>query len=298
MKTVRATAAALAASAAVLLAGARVEAAPQAVSPSAACGAALAAAAAGAACAEQQGRRRIWRPAPGTTWQWQITGVVDERVKAQMFDIDLFDAARGGENAGVVRRLQRRGKAVVCYLDTGAWESYRPDAGKFPKEVIGNSTGWEGERYLDLRPESWPKFASIIWARLDLARSLGCDGVEPDQNDAFGNNPGFPITRADQKAWYLEVARQAHRRGLSVGMKNGIDSIDADTVKAFDWALNEQCFQYHECDAMTRFVLAGKAVFQVEYRLPTSAFCAAANRLGFSSMRKRLELGPWRNACW
>ena len=149
--------------------------------------------------------------------------------------------------------------------------------------MIGNSTGWEGERWLDIRQASWPKFAPILWKRLDLARSLGCDGVEPDQNNPLGNDPGFPITRADQKAWYLEVARQAHRRGLSVGMKNGIETIDRDTVAAFDWALNEECFQYRECHVLTPFIRAGKAVFQVEYLLP-------AGRLLPEGEQARLQL--------
>lgn len=239
-----------------------------------------------------------WRPAPGTTWQWQITGKVDETVPAQMFDVDLFDARPGEVNAGIVRRLQARGKVVICYLDTGAWESYRPDAARFPRSVIGGPTGWEGERWLDIRRSAWPAFAPIIWARLDLAKRLGCDGVEPDQNNPVGNAPGFPITYADEKAWYLEVARQAHRRGLSVGMKNGIEIIDRELVRAFDWALNEECFQFDECDRLQQFVRAGKAVFQVEYAIPTTRFCAEANRLRFSAMRKRLELGVWRRTCW
>jgi hypothetical protein len=239
----------------------------------------------------------IWKPSPGTTWQWQITGIVDESVEAAMYDVDLFDARPGHENGGVIGRLQAKGIVVVCYLDTGAWESYRPDAARFPRSVIGNSTGWEGERWLDLRRKSWPKFAPIIWKRLDLAKRLGCDGVEPDQNNPIGNRPGFPITAADQKAWYLEVARQAHRRGLSVGMKNGLVSIDRDTVAAFDWALNEQCFQYEECARMKPFTKAGKAVFHVEYKLAPAAFCAQAKRLGFSSLRKRFTLGAWRRAC-
>ncbi len=280
--------------AAALVALVREAAAPQA--NAAACGAARDREPA-AACAASQ-RKRVWKPAPGTSWQWQITGVVDERVRARMYDIDLFDARPGQENAGVIRRLQRRGITVICYLDTGAWESYRPDARRFPESVIGNSTGWEGERWLDIRRAAWPKFAPILWKRLDLARRLGCDGVEPDQNNPVGNDPGFPITLRDQKAWYLEVARQAHRRGLSVGMKNGIETIDRDTVAAFDWALNEECFQYRECNALAPFTRAGKAVFQVEYRLPTAAFCRKANRLGFSSMRKRLQLDAWRQPCW
>ena len=240
----------------------------------------------------------VWVPAQKTTWQWQITGTVDTTVAAQMYDVDLFDARPGEENGGIVGRLRSQGIVVICYLDTGAWESYRPDAGEFPAAVIGNSTGWSGERWLDIRRGSWSQFAPIIWRRLDLAKSLGCDGVEPDQNNPIGNDPGFPITLADQKAWYLEVARQAHARGLSVGMKNGIETVDGETAAAFDWALNEECFQYDECELMQPFLSAGKAVFQVEYKLATGSFCTEANRLGFSSMRKRLALDAWREACW
>jgi hypothetical protein len=256
----------------------------------------------------------VWRPSPGTTWQWQITGTVDETPgRARMFDIDLMDAvptARTlavprfgsvrwprGDNAGVVRRLHARGKVVICYLDSGAWESYRPDARLFPPAVIGNTTGWNGERWLDIRRQSWDAFAPLIWARMDLAASIGCDGIEPDQNNPLGNNPGFPITRAQQKAWYLRVATAAHARGLSVGMKNGIETIDSDTVAAFDWALNEECFQYHECGVVRRFVAAGKAVFQVEYQGPPESFCPTARSYGFSSLKKKLSLGAWRIVC-
>ena len=34
----------------------------------------------------------------------------------------------------------------------------------------------------------------------------------------------------------------------------------------FDWALNEECVQYQECDQLTPFIEAGKAVFGVEYQ--------------------------------
>jgi len=241
---------------------------------------------------------RVWQPHPATTWQWQITGKVDESVRAQMFDVDLFDARPGQENAGLIRRLHARGIRVVCYLDTGAYETYRPDASRFPRAVIGNSTGWTGERWLDIRRQAWPLFEPIILARLDLARSLGCDGVEPDQNNPVGNDPGFPITYADEKAWYLEVARAAHARGLSVGMKNGIEIIDPQLVGAFDWALNEECFQYSECGALRAFIRAGKPVFEVEYRGATTSFCREANAYGFMAMKKKLGLGAWRRPCW
>ena len=256
----------------------------------------------------------VWRPAPGTAWQWQITGTVDTSVSpATMFDIDLQDAVPAdqtvtvpgfgsvtwpeGDNAGVIAKLHSMGKKVICYLDSGAWENYRPDATLFPSSVIGNDTGWSGERWLDIRPVSWPLFAPIIWARMDLARSIGCDGVEPDQNNPWGNNPGFPISLPDQKAWYLQVAREAHLRNLSVGQKNGIDTTDADTIAAFDWNLNEECFRYSECSALSGYIAAGKAVFQVEYDGSPATFCRQARELNFSSMKKDRDLSARRVVC-
>ncbi len=121
---------------------------------------------------------------------------------------------------------------------------------------------------MDIRAGSWSRFAPIIWARFGLAHAIGCDGVEPDENNPALGQPSrtFPITLADEEAWYLEVATRAHAVGLSVGMKNGVEVVDADTVAAFDWSLNEECFQYHECATEQPFIDAGKAVFQTEYR--------------------------------
>ena len=44
-------------------------------------------------------------------------------------------------------------------------------------------------------------------------------------------------------------------------------------VDDFDRALNEQCFQYNECDLLTPFIQAGKAVFGVEYSGDPADFC-------------------------
>ena len=68
-------------------------------------------------------------------------------------------------------------------------------------------------------------------------------------------------------------------------------------LPAFDFAVNEQCFQYAECARLRPFVAAGKAVLQVEYELAPRIFCRSAKALGFSSMRKRLSLDSWRQAC-
>jgi hypothetical protein len=69
-----------------------------------------------------------WVPPQATTWQWQLTTPVDQSVDAQMYDIDLFE-----NSEAVVSALHAQGRHVVCYLNAGAWESWRPDAAAFPK---------------------------------------------------------------------------------------------------------------------------------------------------------------------
>lgn len=271
---------------------------------------------------------RWWRPAPGdaTEWDWQITEPYRLAAVRPMYDLDLFDLATDGSrlrypngesievlagpNAGLVERLHRRQPrtVVICYVDTGAYEHYRPDAHRFPGHrpelasmpnrplppepgsVVGRDTGWDGERWLDIRPAARSRFASTIWARLDLAKRLGCDGVEPDQNNPMDNDSGFPVTLADQLSWYREVAKQAHARGLSVGLKNGHDQpgAAAKLVDDFDWALPEECVEFSECDELLPFVRAGKAVFAVDYAAAGDAatVCAEHRRRGFDGLVK------------
>jgi hypothetical protein len=50
-----------------------------------------------------------------------------------------------------VRALHALGKHVICYTDVGTWENFRPDAGRFPRSVLGRPNGWPGERWLDRR---------------------------------------------------------------------------------------------------------------------------------------------------
>ena len=297
-------------------------------------------------CAEKPGQGppadpAWWAPAPGeiTDWDWQITEPYDLSAPRQMYDIDLFDLAPEGAQlkyadgevidvpagplAGKIDELHARRPrpVVICYVDTGAYEHYRPDASRFPGHekrkdavpnrphapaegsVIGWDTGWAGERWLDIREGSRDAFAEAVWARFDLAERMGCDGVEPDQNNPRGNDPGFRIPLADQLSWYREVARQAHARGLSVGMKNGHNEpgTAARLVDSFDWALPEECVEFAECGELKAFVAAGKAVFAVDYRKsvadPAKA-CRTHRRHGLDGLIKdEPPTGAYRKAC-
>ncbi|WP_055695452.1 endo alpha-1,4 polygalactosaminidase [Streptomyces prasinopilosus] len=230
-----------------------------------------------------------WQPRPGTDWQWQLSGRLDTSVDVPVYDIDGFD-----HSGDTVERLHRDGRKVICYLSTGAWEDFRPDADDFPASVIGRGNGWEGERWLDIRRTD--VLEPIMAERFDMCRDKGFDAVEPDLVEGYGHDTGFPLTGADQIRYNRMIADIAHERGLSVGLKNDLPQIP-DLVDDFDFAVNEECAQYGECAALTPFIEAGKAVFHVEYAEPTGEFCAESRELGLSSMRKKPELGVWRDPC-
>jgi hypothetical protein len=119
--------------------------------------------------------------------------------------------------------------------------------------------------------------------------------------DGYTNNTGFPLTYQDQLRYNIFLANAAHARGLSAALKNDNDQIFR-LAPYFDYALNEQCFQYSECQngknsLVTNFINKGKAVFQVEYQLAANQFCPLANSLNFNSMKKNLSLNKWRDPC-
>ncbi len=232
----------------------------------------------------------IWKPSQQANWQWQLSTPVNLTMDAQIYDIDLFD-----NDASVVKSLHGKGRKVICYLSAGTYERWRPDAVQFPESVKGQTvSGFSNERWLDIRRLDVLK--PIIDARLDLCKAKGFDGVEPDNVDGYSNITGFPLTAADQIRFNTYLADAAHARGLSVGLKNDLDQV-AELQPIFDWALNEQCFQYKECDMLKPFLKAGKAVFQVEYKLAASRFCPAANSMNMNSMVKKMSLDATRTPC-
>ena len=234
--------------------------------------------------------RAWWRPHPGTSWQWQLSGAIDTSVDARMYDIDLFETSRA-----TIDRLHQDGRVVICYFSAGSRENWRPDRDRFPSSVLGKTlAGWPDEQWLDIR--RLDVLAPIMEARLDLAVDKGCDGVEPDNVDGYANDTGFPLSGHDQLRFNRWLARAAHSRGLSVGLKNDLNQV-RELVDDFDWALNEQCFQYNECDRLTPFIQRGKAVFGVEYQGDPATFCPRANSMNFDWLKKNLALGAWRIPC-
>ena len=230
---------------------------------------------------------------PGTSWQWQIDGgPIDETVldavgnTKKMYDIDMFTS-----DAATIQRLHAKAITVVCYVETGGWESFRPDASSYPAAVLGNPlSGYPGERFVDIR--RLDVLLPIMRARLDVARAKGCDGIEPDLDDTYTDNTGFSLTMQDQLVFNKAVADLAHERGMSIGLKNGASPggvFEAAMAQFTDWALNEECHQYAECGGYRAFIAQNKAVFQVEYTASgttPAAVCPANNAANYDGILK------------
>jgi hypothetical protein len=231
-----------------------------------------------------------WVPRPATPWQWQLKGDLDLGVDVPVYDVDAVTTS-----AAQVAELHRKGRRVICYVNVGAHEDFRPDAAAFPAAVLGEPLeGWPAERWVDIR--QWSVLGPILAARFDVCRAKGFDAVEPDNVDAYANESGFDLTAEDQLEFNRRVASLAHDRGLAVALKNDLDQVSALEPR-FDFAVNEQCVEFDECEKLLPFVRAGKAVLHVEYDLAPDEFCRRTPTVGFSSMRKPIDLGKAREAC-
>jgi hypothetical protein len=204
----------------------------------------------------------VWyQPIVDTSWQIQLlvdnTYPLISTYSVDLYDVDLFDT-----DISTITTLKNSGKKVICYFSAGSYENWRDDANDFSSEVLGsNLDGWPGEKWLDISNEN---LAPIMRARLDLAVTKGCDGVDPDNMDGYTQNSGFTITADQQLAYNKFIANEARTRGLSVGLKNDLAQVQS-LVDYYDFAVNEQCNTYDECSLLTPFIDAGKPVFNIEY---------------------------------
>ena len=240
----------------------------------------------------------LWyRPDANVTWQWQLDGVPDTSYDVDLYDIDLFDTSED-----LIRNIKAEGRKVICYFSAGSYEEWREDKDAFPSSALGKPLdGWEGERWVDIRS---PDIRNIMKARLDLAKRKGCDGVEPDNVDGYDNDTGFPLAFSDQLEYNRFLAEEAHLRGLAIGLKNDLEQIP-ELQPWFDFALNEECHHYEECDRLEPFVDAGKPVLNAEYDsryredgAARDALCEDARRRGFRTLVLPIELdGTFRYPC-
>jgi Glycoside-hydrolase family GH114 len=216
-------------------------------------------------------------------------------------------------NYAAVDAIHVRGARVVGYIDAGTAETWRPD---FPEMqsfdqscdgcLFGNPlSAFPDEYWLNITTDARgvnPNTGETQTARrflldemlfrLKEARLIGVDAIEFDDVDGWQNRTGLGLTGQDQLQYNTRLANLAHRMGFGVGLKN--DLSQARSLQPyFDFAINEECFQYDECGPLQAWPSQyGKAVFNVEYEAAPSEFCPLANSTAynFNAIRKTDDL--------
>jgi hypothetical protein len=229
-----------------------------------------------------------YRWAPKTSFQYQLQGSIRSTSSKVIF-VDLFDTS-----SSKIASLKSQGKTVVCYFSAGTAENWRSDYKSYPSSVKGKSMeDWAGEKWVNLRSST---VLSILVKRLDLARSKGCHGVDPDNVDGYSHNTGFSLKKSDTVTFLRNLASAAHERGLGVGLKNSSEI--ASQVSGFlQWVVAEQCYEYNECGSYSSFVQRGKAVYIIEYRGYSSSECSKAKSSQFSLIYADLDLDGTQKSC-
>jgi hypothetical protein len=242
----------------------------------------------------------------------------DLTVAPVVFDIDILQDGKCYSpqdysvlNYAAVDALHVRGAHVIGYIDAGAAETWRPDFPEFQAFdescngcLFGNPVSHYPDEYwvninsgvFGINPNTGRRQTTVrflldqMLARLKQAKLIGVDAIEFDVVDAWQNRTGLSITRAAQFRYNSGLANLAHRLGFSVGLKNDLAQADA-LQPYFDFAINEQCWQYSECGSLRAWPARhGKAVFNVEYGRRSRAFCPMSARLNFNSIGKNDEL--------
>ncbi len=233
----------------------------------------------------------MWTPSTDAVLQLDISSAPTTAQLSgpfTMMELDGFDTP-----ATVVAELHASGRRVVCYIDVGTWEDWRPDASHFPHSVIGRGdAGWTGERWLDIRRRSI--LLPLMKERLAMCARKGFDAVDPDNVDGAENATGFPLTTPEQYVYDRAIAALAHSLHLAVALKSYASAASA-LEPSFDFVVDEQCVRYSECGSFASFIRHAKPVFDIEY-VTSLGFCRELPR-GVRGIAKHLSLDAWARWC-
>ncbi|KAJ0160550.1 hypothetical protein CTA2_7769, partial [Colletotrichum tanaceti] len=190
------------------------------------------------------------------------------------------------------------GNIVICYFNGGSVQDWDEDLDAFPVGVIGLPLNppYTDKRYLGVRDA---RVVNLIKRRPERAADIGCDGVDPDNIDAWAE-----LTTASSRPLFLSqknaptIAPQLSFVADFAVLETRLCTRTSDVVEPF-------------CADFQPYVEAGKPVFQIEY--PTSVrddtdidqadydlFCVDKNgNEGFSEVLKHAseQVDGWGQFC-
>jgi hypothetical protein len=266
-----------------------------------------------------------WKPASGANlpWQWYLAGSLNLSNATEMGTNDTLPNGQpapapkvydidGIENSkATVTALKALHKRVVCYIEVGTAGNYYTTASEgIPTTYyaqyqaagdFGSKLSGYPEYFLNINS---PSTVAITEAMINQqCKAKGFNGVETDLDETFNNNEGktgFTITEANEEAYMTTLANYMHSLGLAWLIKNPDDIGDATYANAMyplaDAVITEQCNQYKSCGFLSAYE-GHKAIFNAEYSLATSKFCASDIAKGINGTKFKTSLSGFRQPC-
>ena len=223
------------------------------------------------------------------TFAVQYIDDLDCATSRDVLYIDLFDySAEEISNCRKDRLKINKDSKILCYFSSQA-EEWRPDWEDMEPHIGNELDGWPEEYWLKVNPETKKVFLN----RMSLAKEKGCDGVDVDNVDGYSfseEDRGFSYTFENAIKFVNWLIASSTKLNLSFSLKNSMSLIQSGELLPFAYAMNEQCYQYNECDS---YELFNGSLFIIRYkrRCPKNVYSKGHTLL------KKMGLGVWDRTC-
>ena len=241
----------------------------------------------------------MWIPTQGLRWQYQLQG----KLKTNLCVVP-HERRRLRSTQRLRRRPVRHRRRHAQHRGGGRHPRHRRPRGllrrrrhlgglpsrrrAYPASVKGLSNGWPGERWLDIRATA--VLLPIITRPGGEMRGGGLRRRGLRQRRRVRRTPpGSPSPRPNSSPSTRISPPWRTRTACRSGSRTTSDQL-GQLESTFDFAVNEQCAQYNECDAYDGWTAAGKAVVEVEYHAKPARYCPSADAA--PPRRHPKELGP------
>jgi hypothetical protein len=245
------------------------------------------------ACGATEGPLLVQRSAPDAgaplmkkSLQYQITGALDTDVDADWFVVDLF-----ATSAAQVATLHGAGRVVMAYVSAGSLEPWRDDVAALPEAAVGEPlASYPDEAWLDTRSDA---VRELLAGRLDRARAKGFDGVFASTLGAYQADSGFPLSRDDELDFLEFLLREAHARGLQIGLSG---DFALALPLSFDFTIAMGCVAQDTCAELAPWAERVPS-FDLELSGDPAAVCDEAASYGIAVTFKRASYDAFRSVC-
>ena len=171
--------------------------------------------------------------------------------------------------AETISDIKANHNEVSGYISIGTGEDWREDFSAMKPFLVSRQWAeWKGEYFVK---KIAPGLVSIMKARIDQLAEWGCDWVEFDNMDWFFDEDaireyGITVSESEGIAYYQELCKYAHSKGLKCMAKNHVVEADAFDGVLYESYHNEKDWWDHA--GAQSFLDKGKLVIINHYNEP------------------------------